>query len=198
MSGFEWPRLHAALNDLPAALLLVSVAFDLIGGLTKRDSLRAAVFWTLVAGVLGAGAAVVSGLLAEDVVEHSDRAHAVMETHETLAFIVLAIFGLLALWRIVRKGVWSEKEQPVAMTAGVIGVALMLYTARLGGALVFDHGTGISSATMEAIRAERAADGAVPPEHAPADSAKAPSPADSAKAAHDSVPHEHGPDSAKR
>jgi len=198
MTGFEWPRLHAALNDLPAALLLVSVLFDLIGGITKRDSLKAAGFWALIAGVLGAGAAVVSGLLAEDAVEHSNRAHAVMGTHETLAFIVLVLFGLLALWRLVRRGVLSPKEQPVALTAGVIGVALMLYTARLGGALVFDHGTGISSATMEAIRAERAADGAVPPEHAPADSAKAPASADSAKAAHDSVPHEHGPDSAKR
>jgi uncharacterized membrane protein len=197
MIGFEWPRLHAALNDLPAALLLVSVVFDLIGGITKRDSLRAAGFWTLIAGVLGAGAAVVSGLLAEDVVEHSDRAHAVMETHETLAFIVLVLFGLLALWRLVRRGVLSPKEQPVALTAGVIGVALMAYTARLGGTLVFDHGTGISSATMEAIRLQRAAEN-VPHEHAPADSAKAPSPADSAKAAHDSIPHSHGSDSTKR
>ncbi len=173
MSGFEWPRLHAALNDLPAALLLISVLFDLIGGITKRDSLRAAGFWTLIAGVLGAGAAVVSGLLAEDVVEHSNRAHAVMETHETLAFIVLVLFGLLALWRLVRRGVLSPREQPVALTASVIGIGLMLYTAGLGGTLVFDHGLGIKSATMEAIQVERATDGRAPHEHAaPPDSAK--------------------------
>ena len=29
MFGYDWPRLHAALNDLPAALLLVAVLFDL-------------------------------------------------------------------------------------------------------------------------------------------------------------------------
>ena len=29
MLGYDWPRLHAALNDLPAALLLVAVLFDL-------------------------------------------------------------------------------------------------------------------------------------------------------------------------
>ena len=31
MLGYDWPRLHAALNDLPAALLLVAVLFDLAG-----------------------------------------------------------------------------------------------------------------------------------------------------------------------
>jgi len=156
MLGYDWPRLHAALNDFPAALLLVSVLFDLLGAINKRDSLKAAGFWTLIVGVLGTGAAIVAGLMAEDRVEHSDRAHAIMGTHETLAFIVLAIFGLLALWRIVRKGVWNDREQPVALTAGVIGVALMVYTAKLGGNLVFDHALGIKSATMEAVVQERA------------------------------------------
>jgi uncharacterized membrane protein len=156
MLGYDWPRLHAALNDFPAALLLGSVLFDLLGAVNKRDSLKAAGFWTLIVGVLGTGAAIVAGLLAEDRVEHSDRAHAIMGTHETLAYIVLAIFGLLALWRIVRKGVWNDREQPVALTAGVIGVALMVYTAKLGGNLVFDHALGIKSATMEAVVQERA------------------------------------------
>lgn len=157
MFGYDWPRLHAALNDLPAALLLCSVLFDLLGTVNKRDSLKAAGFWTLVAGVLGTAAAWGSGELAEGVIEHSERAHAVLETHETLGIIVLILFGLLMAWRIVRRGVLSEKERPVALTAGVIGVALLVYTAKLGGNLMFDHGAGIRSATMESIQAERAA-----------------------------------------
>lgn len=203
MSGFDWPRLHAALNDLPAALLLLAVIFDLLGAVMKRDSLKAAGTWTLIAGVLGGGLAVVSGLLAEKGVEHSDRAHAVLETHETLAFIVLILFGVLLAWRLVRRGVLSDREQPVAITAGVIGVALLIFTARLGGTLVFDHGLGIKSATMEAIQQERRSELA-PHEHAapapgtalPADTSRAAR--DSAKAAHDSIPHAHGPDSVKQ
>jgi len=155
--GYDAPRLHAALNDLPPALLPVSVLFDLLGILLKRESLKAAAFWTLVAGVVGTGAAIVAGLLAEDVVEHSEQAHAIMETHETLAFIVLEIFGVLAIWRIVRRGVWREKEQPVALTAGVIGVVILLYTAMLGGKLSFDHALGVPTARLQAIATERAA-----------------------------------------
>lgn len=154
--GYDWPHLHAALNDLPPALLPVSILFDLLGIYFKRASLKAAAFWTLVAGVVGTGAAIVAGLFAADAAEHSEQAHEIMETHETLAFVVLAIFGILAVWRIVRRGTWSEKEQPVALTAGVIGVAILLYTAMLGGKLSFDHAVGVPTARLQAIVTERA------------------------------------------
>lgn len=155
--GYDWPRLHAAVNDLPPALLPVSVLFDLLGILFKRESLKAAAFWTLVAGVVGTIGAIVAGLLAEDVVDHSEQAHAIMETHETLAFIVLAIFGVLAVWRIVRRGVWNEKEQPIALTAGVIGIFILLYATMLGAKLSFDHAVGVPTARLQAIVTERAA-----------------------------------------
>lgn len=184
MFGYDAPRIHAALNDLPPALLLVSVFFDLLGAFLKRESLKAAGFWTLVIGALGTGGAVVSGLLAEDATPHGAEAHAVMETHETLAFIVLGLFALLAIWRLVRKGVWSEKEQPVALTAGVISVALLAFTAMLGGKLVFEHGVGIPTATLQAASLERAADRhdaegeehAAPPAAARESAAPAPAP----------------------
>jgi len=198
MFGYDWPRLHAALNDLPAALLLVSVLFDLLGAVNKRESLKAAGFWTLIVGVAGTGAAVVSGLMAEDRVAHSDRAHAVMETHQTLSIIVLALFGLLALWRLARRGVWSEREAPVALTAGVIGVALMVITARLGATLVFEHGLGLPNARIQAIQTERGAESA-PHEHgAPGDSATAPADSGTTHRHEDGTEHTHPADSAKR
>jgi uncharacterized membrane protein len=156
MFGYDAARIHAALNDLPPALLPLAVLFDLLGAFLKRESLKAAGFWTLLGGVLGSGAAIVSGLLAEDATPHGADAHALMETHETLAFIVLGLFTILAIWRLVRKGVWNEKEQPIALTAGVIGVALIVVTSMFGGKLVFDHGVGIPTPALEAATRERA------------------------------------------
>ncbi len=155
MFGYDAPQIHAMLNHFPAALLPVSVVLDLLGLWLKRESLKAAAFWTLIAGVLGTGAAIASGLLAADAAEHSEQAHAIMETHETLAFIVLAIFGVLAIWRMLRRGVWREKEQPVALTAGVIGVLILVYAGSLGGKLMFDHAVGIPTARLMQIPAER-------------------------------------------
>lgn len=181
--GYDWPRFHAAVNDLPPALLPLSVLFDLLGIVFKRESLKAAAFWTLVFGVLGTAAAIFAGLMAEDVVQHSEQAHVIMDTHKTLAFIVLAIFGLLAIWRIVRRGVWNEKEQPIALTAGVIGIAILLYTASLGGKLVFDHGLGIPTARLGAIATERAGHHHDEDEAAPAATSPTPAAPDTAKAA---------------
>jgi hypothetical protein len=103
MLGYDWPRLHAALNDLPAALLLAAVLFDLAGAITKRPTLRTVGFWTMVLGAVGAAAAVLSGLQAEEHIAHGEAVHRVMETHEELGLITLGIFAVLALWRIVRE-----------------------------------------------------------------------------------------------
>ncbi len=153
--GFDAPRLHAALNHFPAALLPVSVLLDLLGLWLKRDSLGVAGFWTLVAGVAGTGAAIVSGLLAANVVEHSEQAHVIMTTHEKLAFIVLAIFGTLVIWRIARRGVWAKLEQQFAVAVGLVGVAILIHGASLGGDLMFEHAVGVPTARLEQIGMER-------------------------------------------
>src|SRR3989454_12283056 len=69
MLGYDWPRFHAAVNDLPAALLFTTVLFDVAAGLTKRASLQAAALWTLWAGVVGGGGAVLARLQAEKGIE---------------------------------------------------------------------------------------------------------------------------------
>jgi uncharacterized membrane protein len=174
MFGYDAARLHAAVNDAAPVLLPLAVLFDLLGTFLKRESLKAAGFWTLLAGVLGGGLAIVTGLLAEDATPHGAQAEAVMSTHETLAFIVVALFAILAVWRLLRRGVWSEREQPIALTAGVIGIALVVVQASFGGRLVFEHGVGIPTAAIESALQDRAAAAAAHEHGAPA---AAPAPA---------------------
>jgi len=149
LPGYDWTRLHAALNDLPAALLLMAVLFDVLGVINRRESLKAAGFWCLVAGALGGGLAGFAGWMAESTAPHDDAAHAIMEIHETMAWITLGLFGVLAGWRLVRR-VIGWREQAVFTTAGVVGVTLLVYTARLGGEMVFDHGVGVHAEQHEA------------------------------------------------
>lgn len=156
MPGQTWANLHAFLNDLPIALLLASLIFEALGALLKRDALRAAAFWSLVAGVSGALLAAGAGLLAEGRIEQSPRAHDLIERHETLAFVVMGIFAALLLWRIVRR-VLSKTEQTVYLTAHVLGVVLLLVVGGVGGKLVFEHGLGIPTMRLDSIRAERPA-----------------------------------------
>jgi uncharacterized membrane protein len=156
MLGYDWPRLHAALNDLPAALLLTAVLFDLIAAATRRPALRQAGFWTMVAGALGGAVAVVSGLEAEEHIDHGEAVHQVMETHETLALVTLGIFGVVALWRIVRENRMSGTERGVTLLASVGGLGVLIATAVYGGKLVFDHAAGIPSPVLRTELTERA------------------------------------------
>ena len=127
MLGYDWPRLHAALNDLPAALLIGAVIFDLLAAATRRETLRIASFWTLMLGALGAAAAVISGLQAEDHIAHGEAVHRIMETHEELALITAGIFGVLALWRIVRERRMESAERALRLTVELSGLLRTRY-----------------------------------------------------------------------
>jgi len=155
MLGYDWPRLHAALNDLPTALLLIAVLFDLAALLTRRDNLRVVGFWVLVVGAVGGAAAVISGLQAEDHIQHGEAVHQVMETHEKLALITLGIFAVLALWRIVRERRMGRGERLASVIVSLGGLGFMFATAIYGGKLVFEHAAGIPSAVLQGELRER-------------------------------------------
>jgi uncharacterized membrane protein len=156
MLGYDWPRLHAALNDLPAALLLAAVLFDLLAAATHRPSFRQVGFWTMIAGALGGSVAVISGLQAEEHIDHGEAVHQVMETHEKLALVTLGIFGVLTLWRIFRERRMGGTERGLALLASVGGLGVLIATAVYGGKLVFDHAAGIPSPVLRTELTERA------------------------------------------
>ena len=149
MLGYDWPRLHAALNDLPTALLLTAVLFDLLALALKRPGFRQVSFWTLMVGAIGGAAAVISGLQAEGHIEHGEAVHEVMETHEKLALITLGIFAVLALWRIVRERRMGSSERLVVLLLSLGGLGVLFTTANYGGRLVFDHAAAIPTTVME-------------------------------------------------
>src|SRR5207248_7098835 len=103
MFGYDWPRFHAAVNDLPAALLLVTVLFDLGAWLTKRESLKAAALWTLWAGVIGGWVAVLAGEQAEDVIEDGGAVHGLVETDEAVGLVSMGIFTVVVAWQLFRR-----------------------------------------------------------------------------------------------
>jgi uncharacterized membrane protein len=149
MLGYDWPRLHAALNDLPIGLLLAAVLFDVLAIATRRASLRQVSFWTLILGAVGGGAAVLSGLQAEEHISHGDAVHRVMETHELLGFVTLGVFGVLALWRIVREKRMGGMERTLSVIVAIAGAGVLFATGLYGGKLVFDHAAGIPTPVLQ-------------------------------------------------
>lgn len=155
MLGYDWPRVHAALNDLPTALLLTAVLFELIGLAARRPGFRQVSFWMLVAGAIGGAMAVISGLQAEDHIEHGEAVHRVMETHEQLGLITLGVFGVLTLWRILRERRMGAMERVLVLILSLGGVGVLFATANYGGRLIFEHAAAIPSRVLQAELQER-------------------------------------------
>ncbi len=157
MFGYDWPRFHAAVNDLPAALLFVTVCFDVAAWLTKRESLKAAALWTLWAGVIGGWVAVVAGLQAADVIEHGDALHELMETHKLLALTTMGLFTVVLAWQLFRRARLSPAETAGLRLLSLAGLVGIVWTGAIGGKMAFDHAAGVSAATMRAEIENRAA-----------------------------------------
>jgi uncharacterized membrane protein len=155
MLGYDWPQLHAALNDLPTALLLTAVLFELIAVVARRPGFRQVSFWTLIVGAIGGAAAVISGLQAEEHIEHGEAVHRVMETHEQLGLITLGIFGVLAVWRIARERRMASLERALMLILSLAGAGVLFVTANYGGRLIFEHAAAIPSRVLQAELQER-------------------------------------------
>ena len=154
--GYDWPQLHAALNDLPTALLLLAVLFEIASLIWKRDSLRIAGYWTLLAGAVGGVLAVLSGLQASDKIDHGEAIHEMMGEHKELALITLGIFAVLAVWRLIRERKMGGGERAAALVLGLIGLGFLVATAREGGEMMFEHAAGVPTATLQSEIMNRA------------------------------------------
>jgi uncharacterized membrane protein len=192
MLGYDAPRWHAILNDLPAALLVTAVIFDLAAAGLKRESLKWAGIWTLWAGVLGGWAAVVAGELAEESIEHGEAIHELMELHERQALVTIGIFTVILVWKLYRRSALPRMEEWATRVLSIVGVIGIFYVGAAGGKLVFEHAAGIPTKTIQAELQNRAAGH----EHEEGEEHEHSAPADSAKgAAHvdppGTPPHKH-------
>ena len=142
--GETWTDLHRAASHFPMGLLLSSVFFDVVGFVTRRVDLRATAFWTHLLGVLGAAVTLVLGLVANPFREETgwfpspfakidNELAAKVVQHQWVGTVALVVFGLLALWRVLRKNRLNRWEQffyNIATAAGVVAVGAAGY---LGG-----------------------------------------------------------------
>ena len=189
MLGYDAPRWHAVFNDLPAALLLVAVLFDLAAAATKRESLAWAGIWTLWAGVIGGWAAVIAGELASDAIDHGDAIHEIMEKHETMALLTMSLFTIVLIWKMARRFQMPPQELALTRALSVVGLAALVWTGVLGGRMMFQHAAGIPTQTLQAEIQNRAAG------HAHEEGEEHAAPPDTANATHThppgTPPHSH-------
>jgi len=100
--------------------------------------------------VVGGWAAVVAGKLASRAIEHGEAIHEIMEKHENMALMTMAVFTIVLVWRLARRFQMPTQELALTRAMSIVGILGLVWTGVLGGRLVFDHAAGIPSKTLQA------------------------------------------------
>jgi LPXTG-motif cell wall-anchored protein len=135
---------HPLFTHFPIALLLVSVAAAVVAHVKGSPGAHLVARVLLYLGTAAAAVTALTGFLAEQTVTPVAGAHAVIEEHQTYAYILLGIAALLSAWSLLS---WRRRRLPPRPAAlWLIGhaalVAFVFLTAKEGGELVHELGVG--------------------------------------------------------
>ena len=139
-SGMQ--SVHPLVVHFPIALILSAFLVDVLALVLKRPHLHRVALWNLCLGTLAAGAAVLSGLQAEDVAKHSFEIWQVMELHEKLGIATLTLGLMSCGLRLGTRDTLGPRLRAFAMLLALAMVSTLTYGASLGGRLVYEFGVG--------------------------------------------------------
>jgi uncharacterized membrane protein len=141
---------HPMLVHFPIALIIVMFVLDLLGVLFKRDRLRQSAFILMWFALAGAAAAVISGLIAEDISWHPASVGEMLDTHELMGFLTLGTMVLLAVVRLVFRKKIENSLNWLPVIIGGLAIVFVSYGGYLGGEMVYSHGAGVKPAETAA------------------------------------------------
>ncbi|MCS7311639.1 MAG: hypothetical protein NZ742_01795 [Acidobacteria bacterium] len=126
--------LHPSVVHYPIGLLTAALLFYVLYAWTGREAFRTAGWYCHGLGLIGAAAAIVSGVAARSDV--TDRIDAVwLDRHQTLG-IGTSVYFLLTWLIFLQRPAWLRRRAIVAALS-LVGWGLLLITARYGTILVW-------------------------------------------------------------
>jgi len=125
---------HPMLIVYPLGLLSSAVIFDVLYVATGNGDLATFSFWALAAGLMGGLTAAVFGLIDWLAIPRETRAKRIGALHGAGNVLVVALFALSFALRIDNA---QYLPDTLPLLLGLLGAALALATAWLGGELVY-------------------------------------------------------------
>jgi uncharacterized membrane protein len=126
---------HPMLIVFPLGLLSSAVVFDLLYLATGNEDLAIFSFWAIAAGVIGGLAAAVFGAWDYLAIPAGTRAKRIGLVHGGGNVVVTALFAIS--WLMRREDPAYLPDNILPLVVGLLGAGLALFTAWLGGELVY-------------------------------------------------------------
>lgn len=134
-------ELHPALVHFPITLLPAALAVDAVGLASGDRRLMELGRRTIPLAAASAAVAGVFGLVAQQAVELDDESTDLLITHRNLNLGAIALTAAMAAVR-------GRRRRPSLgyLATGALGLASVMYSAYLGGHMVYEHGVGVHRA----------------------------------------------------
>lgn len=126
--------IHPMLIVLPLGLFSIGVLFDAVYLITGTDDFASVAYWDITVGIVGGLLAAVFGTVDWFALPSGTRAKRVGLWHGVGNVVIVGLF--VVSW-LMRQGDRAYAPNLVPFLLGLIGVALALVTAWLGGELVY-------------------------------------------------------------
>jgi uncharacterized membrane protein len=135
-------NIHPLVVHFPVAFLIGAALFYGLAWGFRSEALARTGFALLILGVLSAGAAVSTGLYAEEgvMVSLSVREN-LLEPHEKLMLSTLGLSIVTALWALIGRP-FPKKGRPLFALLFLLLLAIMTLGADYGARMVYDYNAG--------------------------------------------------------
>ena len=143
--------IHPIVVHFVIAMALITVVFDLIGVLTRRQNLFEVSFWNLLVATVAIFVAIIFGQIEAGLATPYGASRDILNYHSTIGWSLAAILSLLTGWRYV-----ARQKDPTVLPRGFLIIdsvlaILVFCQVYLGDKLVWVYGLH-TVPVVEAVR----------------------------------------------
>ena len=141
-------NIHPLVVHFPIAFLVGAALFYFLGWIFRNNTLTTAGFLLLILGTLSAGAAVGTGLYAEDGVMVSRSVwEQLLEVHEKFMLVALGLSIVLSAWAFIARP-FPKKGRLLFLLLFLVLLGIMSVGADYGARMVYDYNAGGSACSQ--------------------------------------------------
>lgn len=144
-------NLHPLVVHFPITLFSLFFCADSLGCLLKKIAWRHFATGLLYLGTFSAMLTIILGLQAAYSVEHNDMAHNIMLRHQTFGISLTLLAFFLSLRRFFAHKNFLNEANYGYLSLSALLVILMIFTADLGGLMVYKYGVAVDAAKSNTI-----------------------------------------------
>ena len=141
-------NIHPLVVHFPIAFLVGAALFYFLSWIFRNQTFATTAFLLLILGTLAAGAAVGTGLYAEEgvMVSRSVREH-LLEPHETFMLVTLGLSIVLSVWASIARP-FPKKGKWIFLLLFLVLLGIMTVGADYGARMVYDYNAGGSACSQ--------------------------------------------------